>query len=406
MGDKGKILVVTPRFPIPTAGACEQDRMEGILQLKRLGFEVRVIGKVFDFQDKNKIEAFSKESGIPIETVPYIYSQEKNFFEKVLYYVKRLFWPPYWDGAVYEYAGKVTLQKMEEVLKDFRPDVVWFDYTFMLPLYPLARRYGAKIITHSLIYDPKNVLEEDGYTWHNYVSSFLKTVTDYICIRKSDYMFAIAPDEKKMYEKLGAKKIELLPLRKLYDLLGRNSAVRDRSPLHVFFIGSAYSIAHNLQFARFIINEIAPMAHTAYPGKFKFFLTGRKLPQDLQDACIKNGVQYLGFVEDFEKFLADMDVALIPSLSGTGMQQKIFEPLSRGFPVITSKRGLAEYPFECGQEILCAVKAEEFLAQLGKVLDHSFRKNLAQNALKKSTELFARSISDEKVKRAIAEVRK
>ena len=400
-----KVLVVTPRFPLPSVGACEQDRLEGIKQLKRMGYDVQVIGKVFDFQkkDEEKIKAFSKEFGVQIHLVPYIYCQKRRSLKKIIYYVKRLLWPPYWDGSVYEYANTETLSKMEEVMKNFQPDIVWFDYTFMLPLYKIARRYGAKIITHSIIYDPRNILEEDGRTWKNYISSAFKTFTDWCCARKSDYMFAIAPDEMKLYQKLGAKKIALLPLRKLYDYLGKNYEVRDRSPLNVFFIGSSYNIPHNLRFAKFIIEEIAPMAREKYPNKFKFFITGSKLPEDLQKKCVGE-VSCLGYVEDFENFLSDMDVALIPSLSGAGMQQKIFEPITRGFPVITSKRGLGGYSFECSKEILCAVTCDEFVEKLGEALDIDKRKDLSRNALAKSAQLFSREKSDATISMAFTEV--
>lgn len=402
-----KVLVVTPRFPVPPVGACEHDRLEGIKQLKRMGYEVQVIGKVFDFQkrDEEKIKAFEKEFGIPVHLVPYVYRQQRSGLEKIIYHAKRLFWPLYWDGALYEFVNDTTKNKMEEVMKNFKPNFVWFDYTFMLPLYPIARKYGAKIITHSLIYDPKNLLEEDGRTWKNYISAAFKTLTDWRCAHMSDYMFAIAPDEMKMYQKLGAKKISVLSLRKLYDYLGKNAQVRDRSPLNVFFIGSSYNIPHNLRFAKFIIEEIVPMTNEKYPGKFKFFITGSKMPEDLQKKCTGN-VNYLGYVEDFEKFLSDMDVALIPSLSGTGMQQKIFEPIARGFPVITAKHGLGDYPFECGKDILCAITRDEFVHQLGEVLDVEKRKSLSRNALAKSIELFSREKSDAKINNAFLEAEK
>jgi len=395
-----KILIITPRFPIPTSGACEQDRLEGMKQLQRLGHEVQVIGKVFDFQNEENIMNFSKEYNIPVHTIPYRYSKKRGFFENILYLLKRFIWLPYWDGAAYEYADPNIKQELEDILKSWKPDIVWFDYTFMLSLYPIARRYNCKIITHSLIYDPKNLLEEDGRSLKNRFSALIKTLTDYIAIRKSDYFFAIAHDEKRMYEKLGAKKIEVLPLRALYNFLGKNSDIRDREVLSVFFLGSSYNIKHNLQAVRMVIEQIAPSANKKYPGKFKFFVTGRKLPEELQKKCNGN-IKYVGFIDDFEEFLSDMDVALIPSLFGTGMQQKIFEPISRGFPIITSKRGLGGYPFECGKEILCAYKAEEFVAGLGEVLDFDTRKELSRRAVEKSSKLFSREKSDNLVIQAI-----
>ena len=79
-----RILVITARFPLPALGACEQDRFEGIKALKRLGFEVSVIAKVFSFQPKEEIERFSREFGIPVKTLPY---ENKFSLKKILLYI-------------------------------------------------------------------------------------------------------------------------------------------------------------------------------------------------------------------------------------------------------------------------------------------------------------------------------
>ena len=397
-----KILVITPRFPIPAAGACEQDRLEGIKQLKRLRNEVRVIGKVFDFQDKNKIIDFSVGQNIPVYLIPYRYDKKLGFMGKFFYYLKRFSRLAYWDGSVYEYADPEIKKKMTEVLKSWRPDIVWFDYTFMLPLYKLARRHNCRIITHSLIYEPNNLLEEEGRGPMNFARAKLKTLTEYKSVKKSDYIFAITPDETDLYKKLGAQNIRTLPLRALYNFIGKNSHVRDRERLNVFFMGSTYNVKHNLRAAKFFIEEIFPLANKAWPDKFEFFIVGRKLPESLQAKCAKSeNINYLGFVDDLDKFLSDMDIALIPSLSGAGMQQKIFEPIVRGFPTVVSARGLAGYSFTCGQEILCATKAEEFVAALGRLLDLAARKKLSEKAIEKSWELFSREKSDGLIQQAL-----
>ncbi len=402
-----KILVVTPRFPVPASGACEQDRLEGVKQLKRLGNDIQVIGKIFDFQDKDKdkIEAFSKEYNISVHLIPYFYCKNRSVTEKFFYYLKRILWPPYWDGSVYEYAEPLIKQKFEEILKNWQPVIVWFDYTFMLPLYPIARRYGCKVITRSMIYEPNNLLEEEGNNLLNYIRAKIKMVTEYRSVKQSDYIFAITPYENSLYRKLGAKNIQTLPLRVLYNFLGKNINIKDREILNVFFLGSSYNIKHNLRAAKLVIEQIAPKVNAEFPGRFNFFVTGGKLPEDLQKKCINN-IKYAGYVDDFEAFLSDMDIALIPSLSGAGMQQKIFESISRGFPLVTSARGLAGYPFDCETELLCAASAEEFCAQLGKLLDFAARQKISQAVLEKSRELFSRDKLDALIKKALGEIDK
>ena len=62
-----KILIITPKFPLPTTGACEQERLAGFLQLQRLGYDVMIIAKVFDWQDKEAIYQWSQEHGIKVD---------------------------------------------------------------------------------------------------------------------------------------------------------------------------------------------------------------------------------------------------------------------------------------------------------------------------------------------------
>lgn len=71
-----------------------------------------------------------------------------------------------------------------------------------------------------------------------------------------------------------------------------------------------------------------------------------------------------GYVEDLSAFLATMDVALIPSLSGAGMQQKVFEPIVRGIPTVTSLRAIAGYPLVDGTDFVGAKSAAAFAEAL------------------------------------------
>ena len=65
---------------------------------------------------------------------------------------------------------------------------------------------------------------------------------------------------------------------------------------------------------------------------------------------------YRGYVNKYEDLMKEMDIAISPSISGRGMQQKIFEPLARGIPTISSDKGMQGYQFEDGKHILLAKK--------------------------------------------------
>ena len=131
-----------------------------------------------------------------------------------------------------------------------------------------------------------------------------------------------------------------------------------------------------------------------------FHILGKKLPEDLSKLC-KGNIKEEGFVDDLNIFLDEMDVAVIPSLMGAGMQQKIFEPLVRGIPTVTSVRGIAEYPYKDNEHVLYADDSSEFVNQILKLQDITIRKKLSQNSIKLSKEQFSTERIDEIVKKGI-----
>jgi hypothetical protein len=393
MSRQKKILIVTPRFPLPDKGACEQDRLAGIMQLKRLGYDVMVLAKTFRWQDTQAIAEFGRQNNIAIVTVLYQSEIKKLPAQKLFFYFKRLANPLYWDGAAYEYAQADIKNALRAALRQFQPDAVWFDYTYLWPLYRVVKKQKVPIITRSINFEPRHFLEEDGRTLLNYFKVIPKHISEYMIARLSEVVFAITPREEKIYQKLGAKHTATLPLRKLPAYLAATREIKDKAVLDVFFMGSTYNVAHNRRALEFVLREIAPRAQAAVPSTFRFHILGSKFPDEFKK-YLNDAVVYHGYVADLEKFLDNMDIALIPSLFGAGMQQKVFEPLARGIPTITSERGIAGYPFVHDEHVLCATSAEECTAALRRLRDSQLRRELSKNALALSRQLFAPQILD------------
>ena len=385
-----RILVITPRFPLPDTGACEQDRLEGIKQLKRLGFEVSVISKIFSFQDRGLVEKFSRDFGIPVKLLAY-----ENKFG-----LKRLLNPIYWDGAAYEYSGSEIKKTVESWADSWKPDMVWFDYTYLWPLYSVFRKRETAIITRSINFEPFHFLQEDGFSFINLIKSAAKFLSEMITILKSDFLFAITPKEERLYRRLGAKNTAILPLRGLSGRLKGGRQIKESEALNVFFSGSTYSVPHNRKALGFMVKKVIPIIDKKKPGRFVFHITGRKFPSELK-MYLNEHIIYNGLVRDWDSFVGDMDIALVPSLYGAGMQQKIFEPLSGGIPTIASSRGLAGYPFENEKHLLLAESPEDFAKNLIRLEDAGLRRILSENAYNLSSELFSHEAMDGKVLEAI-----
>lgn len=389
-----KILIVTPSLPFPITGAEQSDRANGIKQLIRLGFEVRVIVKLVAWQSISYVKKIEKELGIKFFPIAYKYSNRKfTLLEKIKKILLKLSNPLFLDGAALEYSEPEIKRIFEEQIKKWKPSLVWFDYTYLWPLYNIAQKRDIPIITRSVNLEPIHFLQEDGYSILNFIKFLPKFLSEIITIKKSNFIFAISPKEEEVYRKLGAKNVNVLPLRGLNLCLKENREIKEKKILNVFFMGSTYNVYHNKKALEFILKKIVLKINELESNKFRFYIFGAKMPREFHDYLNRN-IIYKGYVDDLELALSQMDIALIPSLLGAGMQQKIFEPLARGFPTITSERGIAGYPFKDNKHLLFAWHADEFVNCLIRLKDINLRRKLSKNALELSNQLFSQKKLD------------
>src|SRR5262249_15221068 len=135
-------------------------------------------------------------------------------------------------------------------------------------------------------------------------------------------------------------------------------------------------------------------------GAFIFHIFGGKLPEELKELCGRH-VIYEGYVDDLNTALMHMDIALVPSLYGAGMQQKVFEPLARGIPTVTSPRAIAKYPFKDGKSYFGASTAEEYVEALIDLRVPERRRQLSEEATRVSREEFNKEALDREVLAAL-----
>ncbi len=388
-----KILVVTTRFPFGIRrGACEQDRIEGMHLLKKLGYEVRVITMCYP-KHRSEVRSAEEETGATI--IPVLYSRfYKTSIERCVSRIIQACVPIFWDGASFEYRNRPIRDELKKQIRDFSPDVVWFDYSNLWPLYDIVRKAHIPIVTRSINYEPDHYLNQSKHTPVDYLKYGAKAFGERRMLIKSDLVFAITPKEKATYETLGTTKVVTLPLRRLSAYIGRNSTVHSRPKLNVYFIGSNFHVPHMRRGLLFVLNEVNSLLQKRFPNTFTLHIIGGKNMHGHDEALVSphmhNGVVYHGFVPDLETALNDMDIAISPSLIGEGMQQKVFEPIVRGIPTITSPRVLAGYPLHDGVHLLTPEPtAEAFVEALGKLRDAKLRAQLSREAILASQKLFS-----------------
>ena len=66
----------------------------------------------------------------------------------------------------------------------------------------------------------------------------------------------------------------------------------------------------------------------------------------------KENFKSLGFIEDLHTFLQSADIAIVPFISGSGVKIKIFDYMSVGLPVVTTKNGIEGIKAENGKHVV------------------------------------------------------
>ncbi|MSR67230.1 glycosyltransferase [Candidatus Peribacteria bacterium] len=383
-----RILTLTPWVPFPVTGACQQDRFAGMQQMKALGYEISVIAKIHHFQDATGARSSFAKEGIPLTLVEHPRHPWMLLFMKFFSILKN---PALLDGAALEYTDPAYERVVIETVERFKPDLVWMEYSSHWPVLRLLKNYGIPMIVKSSLNEPQNCIDEHGGSLLSRLKSLPKHPGERIAAQESDLILAISPDEEKFYAGLGAKRTGVMPLRGLSKCFVKKNHEK-KEILDVVFLSSNYNMGHNRDALVFLLTKIVPLVREKLPGKVRFHLTGKKFPKQYE-SLLGPDVRTTGYIEDLGAFLLTMDAALCPWISGTGMQQKVFEPLCRSLPLLTTKT--AGYPFENGKEVLLCKTPEEYVAGLEQLFDPAKRNELAENAYRKAFSLF----SEDAVKR-------
>jgi len=382
-----RILVVYPAVPNYQAlGAASQDQMAHLADFLRLGYSVHLVTRGSPYRALEEGKQFYQRYGIEADLVPWT---TRNYIGRRLRDIAFL------DGMAWDYAKPDFQEVVRRMIVEWKPDLVWCHTTFLWSAAALASRFNIPAVIRSINFEP-NELRHSSATKGllNQLRMRGKWLGEKRAMKNASVLVPITPEEATIYRSLDPRiNLAVLPLGTLSRLLTIPYAARDRSPLHVYFMGSTYSVAHNRAALEFIVQQVVPEVRRLAPGAFVFHILGRHVPSPLANLATPDLV-FEGFVPDLDPFLAGMDIALVPSLFGPGMQQKIFEPLARAFPTITQRRGLGGYNFEGDVHLLLAEDAQDFARQLIRLQSHALRNALSKNVRQRAIELFSQDQLD------------
>ncbi|HLY29188.1 MAG TPA: glycosyltransferase [Aggregatilineales bacterium] len=368
--------------------------MTNISDLMRLGHEVRLFTRISPYTTLDDCLKFYRKQGIDVRLIPWQTRKMLRYRIRDVAFV---------NGVSWEFGKPDFLDGLAQELTAWTPDVVWCHTGYAWPAAAFVKKRGVPAIIRSIDYVPIN------YALRNQrdrkLSLPLKLLrywgvllSEYRSLQNAAVHVAITPVEQKLYQNLRPKSnVQVLPLRVLPQLVRKEPRqVTNRRPLRVYFMATKYTAKHNLVALKFILEEIIPRVRQRCAGAFEFHILGQRVPPEMLTQAASD-VIFDGYVPDLDAHLANMDIALVPSVVGVGMQQKVFESLCRGFPTLTYARGLSGFRFEHGKNILLEEDADGFVDQLSSLQDSAFRETIGANALRRCAELFSQGNFDRRL---------
>lgn len=356
---KGHILFVYPHAdPLDPAGSGGQNRLYNFIDQISRQYDVTVVGP-----------AGETETTGPIETRTY-----------------RRRAPGFLSDLDYGLA-----MKLYETIQSIRPDIIHIPY-------PSGIISSKVLLTVAgtdarIVLDAHDVMSERAREFNNEnlgtVSRYLRQIyvpsLESVATSVADHILTVSEKDARLMQRLNRtpqRKLsvipngaELLDYSRLSDWkTTREELGIETDTTAIVFHGNYETGTHNREAANRIINQIAPRFRDQ--EQTRFFIIGKGAP----DSRIEN-VTSLGFVEDLYSTLNAMDIAAVPLISGTATKLKMFDYMSVGLPIISTKKGTEGIDIEDGTEvILSGVGTDEFTVHIRRLLnDKELRDRLGRN---------------------------
>ncbi len=193
-----------------------------------------------------------------------------------------------------------------------------------------------------------------------------------------DHVVFNAREEAAIYVGAGLErsKVALLPLPRPEKSAAEAEAGPGERPYQVGLIASA-SLS-NIEALNFLLQRIMPRLKASGVRLLVAGTIGRyaKPLMTAEDGAV------LGWIEQVSAFYDQVEVVLVPLLTGTGVSVKTMEAAAHGAAIVTTKVGLRGLDLQPGVDLLVADDADEFADCVLRVLDDaSLRAGLRRNAI-------------------------
>ena len=280
-----------------------------------------------------------------------------------------------------------TISDLEYKIKLYSPNKVYSDFKYFGDLIPdgslimfntaelvnsiglyLKKNIGAKLIyeAHNIDY----ILSQD-INLHATVTLEIKSLESQVC-DNADLIFVRSNKDKKDLEditrlenftkiKVGKSGIDDSQIKNIYHLNKTNKLSKK-----IGFLGHL-NYFPNVDAVKKINEVIAPKVFE-YDPEIQFIIAGQGMADYAKNKACKN-VKFVGWVDDLDKFFADIDLCLCPLEYGSGTRIKLMDYLARGLPTISSHKGIEGLEPEISDVIFLEDDLEKYIEIIKDIYD-------------------------------------
>ena len=328
-----KILFITPYLPSETSGhAGAQLIFRNIISLAKI-HEITLAS--FIDSDESSMITDLLNQGIDVHTIPYPRNQ-KSIIGKMSSGIRNsvaMF--NYLKGKEPFFFAKYKRKNMENLISTLvnenRFDLVQVEYNVM---HHYTRQIGhipRVIVFHDISTKVHERGMVNGDSNHKKSFEIVKRLEPEIG-NKFDTVITLTEEDKLYLANLGCEtKIQVIPPQINVPNIDKIA----KTPNSICFVGS-YNREPNIQAVEILINEVFPKISCSVSLNIVGKGLGRKIIQTIHNL---EGVNYLGFVDDIDSFIASQMLMVAPIHIGAGLKMKIPHALAFGTAVITTPVG-------------------------------------------------------------------
>lgn len=286
--------------------------------------------------------------------------------------------------------------KLVEVLKSFRPDVVQVESVYLSTYLPEIRKHGNPLSVlriHNVEYQIWQGLakKEKKSLKRIYLSNLTKRIRDFEreAWKAYDLLLPITEKDAYLIERLeGVNALVVAPFCIDISKIKKGAATEKWVGYH---IGAMDWIA-NREGVRWFVDNAWYKVRKLVPD-FEFYFAGRNMPEEFKELGV-DGVHCMNEVPSAEEFIADKKILIVPLWSAGGIRVKILEAMAAGKIVISTPVGIRGIEAKAGEHYLLARKPEDFARSVKWCITN---RQAAEDMAQRAHELVAERYEQNKV---------